>query len=132
MADIAAKAKLQALTKNFLSVLVENRRLNALPGVIGAYDKIVSMRSGEVAVRVETAVKMSVSQEKEFTKKLSTVIGSDISVETFVTPEILGGMIVTIGSYMVDDSVRRKLERLGATLRQSSNQNTVQNLKEVV
>ncbi len=130
--EIASKAKLDKLTQNFLGVLVQNRRLNALPGIIKTFHKIVSERSGQVSVRVETATKMSTTQEKEFTKKLSKVIGADITVETQVTPEIIGGMVVTIGSYMVDDSVRRKLSRLGAVLKQGSNQNTVQNLKEVI
>ena len=130
--DIATKAKLQTLTQNFLGVLVQNRRLYALEGVIKVFHKIVSQRSGEVSVRVETAHKLTAAQEKDFTKKLSAVIGSDISVETVVAPEIIGGMVVTIGSYMVDDSVRRKIERLNSALKQTSNQNTVQNLKEVV
>ena len=129
--DIAAKAKLQKLTKNFLGVLVQNRRLNILVGVIRVYHKMVSVRSGEVSVRVQIAQKMTATQEKNFHKKISSAIGSDVLVETVIAPEILGGMIITIGSYMVDDSVRRKLERLGSALKKGSNQNTV-NLKEVV
>ncbi len=135
ISDISNKAKLNKLTKNFLGVLVLNRRLNALEGVIKAYDEAVSLRSGELSVRVETAVKLTAAQEKAFQKKISAVIGSNALVDAVVTPEILGGMIVTIGSYMVDDSVRRKLERLGSALRQGSNQNNSnqdQNLKEVV
>lgn len=131
MTDIAAKAKLQKLTKNFLGVLVQNRRLNALVGVIKVYNKLVSARSGEVSVRVQTAQKLTATQEKDFQKKISSAIGSDVLVETVVAPEILGGMIVTVGSYMIDDSVRRKLERLSSALKKGSNQNTV-NLKEVV
>ncbi len=132
ISDLAKKAKFNKLTQNFLGVLVQNRRLGALLGVIKAYDKAVSVRSGEVSVRVETATPLSATQEKEFQKKLSVVIGSSVLVETVVAPEILGGMIVTIGSHMVDDSVRRKLERLSSALKQGSNQNNIQNLKEVV
>ena len=129
--DIAAKAKLQKLTKNFLGVLVQNRRLNTLVGVIKVYHKLVSARSGEVSVRVQTAQKLTATQEKDFQKKISSAIGSNVLVEAVVAPEILGGMVITIGSYMIDDSVRRKLERLGSALKKGSNQNTV-NLKEVV
>jgi len=133
ISDLAKKAKFNKLTQNFLGVLVQNRRLGALLGVIKSYNKAVSVRSGEVSVRVETATPLSATQEKEFQKKLSVVIGSSVLVETVVAPEILGGMIVTIGSHMVDDSVRRKLERLSSALKQGSNQNnTAQNLKEVV
>ncbi|MCF6328970.1 MAG: F0F1 ATP synthase subunit delta, partial [Henriciella sp.] len=55
-----------------------------------------------------------------------------VSIEEKVTPEIMGGVIVTIGSYMIDDSVRRKLERLGVALKSNAHQNKVQNLNEVV
>ncbi len=131
--EIASKAKLNKLTQNFLGTLVQNRRLNALLGIIKAYDRVVSVRSGEVSIRVETAIKLSAAQEKDFQKKLSTSIGSNVIVETDVNPEILGGMIVTIGSYMVDDSVRRKLERLALALKQGANQNDFnKDLKEVV
>ncbi len=130
--DIVQRANFNKLTQNFLGVLVQNRRLNALEGIIDAYDKAVSVRAGEVFVRVETAVKLTSAQEKAFQKKLSNVIGSNVFVKTEVVPEILGGMIVTVGSHMVDDSVRRKLERLSSALKQGSNQNTAQNLKEVI
>lgn len=132
ISDIAKKAKLHKLTSNFLNVLVENRRLNALEGVIKSYNQEMSKRSGEVSVRVETSAKLTSAQEKEFQSKISGAIGSNVSIETRVTPEIMGGSIITIGSYMIDDSVRRKLERLGSALKQSSNSNTIQNLKEVV
>ncbi len=137
ISEIATKAKLDKLTKNFLGVLVQNRRLNALLGMIAEFKKEISKRSGEVLVRVETASKLSAAEQKDVEAKISKVIGSNISVEAVVTPEILGGMIVTIGSYMVDDSVRRKLERLGSALKQGSNQNNInqtkaKNLKEVV
>ncbi len=131
LSDIAEKAKFQDLTKNFFGVLISNRRLNALPGIIKAYRKEVAKRSGQVEVRVETAEKMTAAQAKDVQKKISVAIGTDVAVEAHVVPEIIGGMVVTIGSYMIDDSVRRKLERLNVALKSNSNQNTV-NLKEVV
>lgn len=129
--EIADKAKLQDLTRNFLNVLIQNRRLYALSAIMKAYKKEVSKRSGELSVRVETAEKMTAAQKKEFETKISGVLGSGVAIEAVVSPEIIGGMVVTIGSFMVDDSVRRKLERLSSALKNSSNQNTV-NLKEVV
>ncbi|MGH1457020.1 MAG: ATP synthase F1 subunit delta [Alphaproteobacteria bacterium] len=129
--DISSKARLQKLTKNFLGVLVANRRLSALPGIIKAFEREIAVRSGQVEVRVETASKMSAAQKKSLEKKISTTLKTEIKLTEDVTPEIMGGMVVTIGSYMIDDSVRRKLERLDVALKSNSNQNTV-NLKEVV
>lgn len=128
---IAAKSKFNKLTSNFLAVLVQNRRLDALSGIIKAYKRIIAKKSGLIEVSLETSVKLTAAQSKEFQKNIEKALGSSVSIEEKVTPEIMGGVIVTIGSYMIDDSVRRKLERLGVALK-SSNQNTVQNLKEVV
>ncbi len=130
--DICEKAKFQKLTHNFLGVLVENRRLNALCGVIESFSKIAAERAGHVSVSIETAEKLSAAQEKDIKSKIEKALGTSVTIEPKVTPEIIGGMIVTIGSYMVDDSVRRKIERLGVALKSNANQNTIQNLKEVV
>lgn len=129
---IIKKAKPNKLTANFLGVLVENRRLGALPGIIKTFNKIIAERSGVVEVSLETAVKLTAAQAKEFQKKIEKALGCSVSIEEKVTPEIIGGVIVTIGSYMIDDSVCRKLDRLGVALKSNANQNTVQNLKEVV
>lgn len=132
MQDICEKAKLQKLTYNFLGVLVKNRRLSALEDIIEAFQKIIAKRAGRISVSVETADKLSAAQEKDIKSKIEKALGTGITIESKVTPEIIGGMIVTIGSYMVDDSVRRKIERLGVALKSNANQNTIQNLKEVV
>lgn len=130
--DLCAKAKFQKLTFNFLGVLIQNRRLNALEGIIEAFGKAVAKRAGHVSVSVETAEKLTASQEKDIKSKIEKALGTGVTIEAKVTPEIIGGMVVTIGSYMVDDSVRRKIERLGVALKSNANQNTIQNLKEVV
>ena len=68
--EIVKKAKLNKLTANFLGVLVQNRRLAALPGIISVFNKIIAERSGVVEVRLETAVKLTAAQAKEFQKKI--------------------------------------------------------------
>lgn len=132
MDELAKKAKLHTLTVNFIGVLAQNRRLNVLSEMILSFRKQVSARRGEVSVQVQTATELSEKQKTEFTKKIAQALGKDVAVEAVVVPEIIGGMVVTVGSYMIDDSVRRKLERLGSALVQGANQNTNQNLKEVV
>lgn len=113
---ISTKAKFQKLTHNFLGTLVENRRLDTLSAVIAAFHRLFSERSGEVIAEVTTAHKLSAAQSKELVKVLSKEVGSDIILSAKVDKNILGGMIVKIGSRMVDNSVARKLERLGAVL----------------
>lgn len=116
MKTIGEKAGFQEITKKFIGVLIQNRRLSALEGIIAAFRSDLARRRGEVAVSVDVAQDLTEKQKKELHAALSKAIGSDVSVRVNVEPDILGGMIVTVGSRMVDDSVRRKLERLRGAL----------------
>ena len=72
---------------------------------------------------------MSAKQKKDLEAALSKAIGKDVAIHATVQPDILGGMVVTVGSYMIDDSVRRKLERLKVSMGKGANENVT--LKEV-
>lgn len=132
MNTLLEKQKLNTLTMNFVGVLIQNRRLNVLEGVMDAFDRMVSERKGVVRVLVETAHELNAKQKEDVSVKISSALGKDVIIDAQVVPEIIGGTVITIGSYMIDDSVRRKIERLGAALTGSANQNTIQNVKEVV
>jgi len=132
MNTLLEKQKLNTLTMNFVGVLIQNRRLNVLEGVMDAFDRMVSERKGVVRVLVETAHQLNAKQKEDVSVKISSALGKDVIIDAQVVPEIIGGTVITIGSYMIDDSVRRKIERLGAALTGSANQNTIQNVKEVV
>ena len=129
---IAKKARFTTLTSNFLKTLVDNRRLNILEAAMDVFAQEISKRRGEIVVSVETAQALTAAQEKSLQSALKKETGSNVVLDTKVTPEILGGIVVTIGSQRIDDSVARKLERLKATMSSGAagaNQNT--NLKEV-
>jgi len=128
MEAIAKRAKFQELTRNFLGQLVKNGRLNALEGIAQAFYKELAKRRGEVNAQVVTATELSAKQTKELQAVISKSVGSQVSVDVKVDPAIMGGMIVTLGSYRVDDSIARKLERLRVRMGKQANQN---NLKEV-
>lgn len=129
MAALSAKAKFQDLTQNFIGVLARNGRLNALESVIEAFFVETSKRRGEVSVNVQVAQDLSAAQKKALEAAISKTVSSDVMLDIKVEPAILGGMIVTVGSQMIDDSVARKLERLQAAMSKQSNENQV-NLKE--
>lgn len=130
MLALADKAKFQKLTRNFLGTLVQNGRLNALEAIIVASRKLLSERRGEISAKVQTASALSPAQTKALQESISKAVGANVMLEAVTDPEILGGMIVTVGSQMIDDSVRRKLERLhGAMVHGGANQNTT--LKQV-
>lgn len=128
--SIAEKAKLQQLTGNFLGVLADNRRLNILPQIIRKFAEECRRRRGEVEAKVETAYAMSPAQTDALQKELSKAMGTNVTLDVSVNKDLLGGMVVTVGSRMIDDSVRRKLERLQRTMSSGSNENQTQ-LKEV-
>jgi F-type H+-transporting ATPase subunit delta len=128
---LAEKAKFQKLTRNFLGVLARNRRMAALEAITAAFHKELSRRRGEITVNVQTAQDMTPAQLKALQDALSKSMNADVIVHAKVEPSILGGMIVTVGSHMIDDSVARKLERLKAAMNKQSNENTLSTLEGV-
>lgn len=113
---LAGKSGFSDLTTRFLGVLAQNRRFPILPAVIVAVKKEMVRRRGGVDARVQSAVALSETQTRLLQKSLSDAMGSNVTLNVEVNKDLLGGMIVTVGSRMVDDSVRRKLERLKRSL----------------
>lgn len=131
IAEISKKAGFEKLTENFLGVLAQNRRLNALESIIHAVKNELSQRRGEVIAHVKVAQDLSDTQVAELQKALSEAEGKKVTVRVSVEPSIMGGMIVTVGSRMIDDSVRGKLAHMKAVMEQASvNENNVQNLSK--
>lgn len=127
---VAEKAKFQQLTGNFLGVIANNRRLKLLPQMIEVFTEQLRLRRGEVEAKIETAFALSPAQTDALQKQLSKAMGTNVTLNVAVNKDLLGGMIVTVGSRMIDDSVRRKLERLQRTMSAGSNENQT-HLKEV-
>lgn len=131
MDALADKGGFSPLVRNFINVLISNGRLSLLSVIAGEFSVLRAARSGEVLVTVETARPLSEEQKKGVQDRMSKALGRNVRIEASVDPSIIGGMVVTVGSVMIDDSVRRKLEALGLALTKGANQNEVQNLKEV-
>ncbi|MEM6811340.1 MAG: ATP synthase F1 subunit delta [Pseudomonadota bacterium] len=120
---IAKKAKLNEITHNFLSVLIENGRLNMLPQIIQAVYKECSTRRGEVIAEVATAFPMNDANKKELEASLEKSMGQKVAVNLEVKEDLIGGMVVTVGSKIYDASVKRKLERLKIAMMSGANTN---------
>ncbi len=118
---LAAKAGFQKLTSQFIGVLSENRRLAALPAIIGAFSDELAKSRGEVQAKVETAYALTPAQTKQLQEQLAAAMSSNVTLDVSVNKDLLGGMIVTVGSRMVDDSVKRKLERLRRAMNANEN-----------
>jgi F-type H+-transporting ATPase subunit delta len=112
IAAIGASAQLNALTQQFLGLVARNRRLFALPGMIKGFLEILAARRGQATVDVTSAVPLSESQISAIATALKSTAGGSVSVHTKIDPSILGGLIVRVGSRMVDSSLKSKLQRL--------------------
>jgi F-type H+-transporting ATPase subunit delta len=115
---LADSARFNALTANFLGVLVANRRLVILQDMIRAFHTELIRRRGETTARVEAATPLSPDQTRALQDQLGKAVGSHVTVEVTVNKDLLGGMIVTIGSKQIDSSVRHKLDRLKRAMTQ--------------
>jgi len=109
---IVKKAKFIDLTSNFITVVANNRRLFVLPAIIIAFKVILSQHQGEVTAEVITASGLSKKQLTTLGASLKKAIGSKVTINASVDHELLGGLVVKIGSRMVDSSLRTKLQQL--------------------
>jgi len=117
MAGVAGLLKLSPLTLKFLGVLAENRRLAKLPDIVRAFAAIAAAARGELAAQVTSAHPLSDAQLKALAEKLRQREGKEVKLSATVDPEILGGLIVRIGSTQIDSSIRTRLNSLAQAMK---------------
>jgi F-type H+-transporting ATPase subunit delta len=109
---IAAEAKLSPLTRNFLGLLARNRRLFVLPEIITSYLQQLAERRGEVTAAVVAAQDLTPAQRAAVDEQLRKAVGRKVAIDLQIDPSLLGGLIVRVGSRMIDASLKSKLHRL--------------------
>ena len=114
---VAGLLGLSQLTKNFLGVLAENRRLAKLPEIARAFAAIAAAARGEITAQVVTAHPLADEQRRELAAKLKAHEGRDVTIDASVDPAILGGLVVTIGSRRIDGSLRTRLNSLAQAMK---------------
>jgi len=112
LAAILEKLKIEGLTRNFLLLVAENRRLFATPAMLRAVRGLLARHRGEVSAEVLSATKLKDTQRTALKQALKAALGKDVQLEERVDPGLLGGLVVTIGSRMIDTSLRTKLNSL--------------------
>ncbi len=105
------------LTQNFLGVLAQNRRLSQLPQVIRAFRAIAAAQRGEVTAEVTSAHALSDAQLGDLKTKLTQREGRTVKIRAQVDPDLLGGLVVTIGSKRIDGSIRTRLNSLAQAMK---------------
>jgi len=117
MDAILAKASVGDLTRKFVGFVVTKRRLFALPDMIKAFLSVIAARRGETTAEVVSAKPLTKAQLTSLGSAMKSVVGTDVALTSRVEPEILGGLIVKVGSRMVDSSLRTKLNRLSLAIK---------------
>ena len=112
MAAIGAKMGLSDLTANTLALMGSKRRLFVLPQLVANLQARIAVEKGEVTADVTSATKLSAAQTKKLAETLKAKVGKTVKLNTTVDESLIGGLIVKLGSTMIDTSVKAKLAAL--------------------
>lgn len=107
------------VTKRFVGVLAQNRRVRELPALIEAFSAMAAAQRGETPAEALSAFPLTPEQEKELRSQIESSAGKKVSLTTRVDETLLGGLIVRVGSIMIDSSLRTRLTRLQRTLKEA-------------
>jgi F-type H+-transporting ATPase subunit delta len=117
---ILAKAGIGGIAANFLRVIATNRRLFAVRNIIKGYRALVARHKGEVSAEVTVAEALSGDNLDALKGALKTVTGGkDIDLDVKIDPAIIGGLIVKVGSRMIDSSLRTKLNAIKFAMKEA-------------
>ncbi len=115
---ILKKAGADGLTIKFIGTMAENGRLSSLPRVIQAFQQEHARRRGQISAEVVSAIALDDDRKAVVEKTVARLAGSDnLSLSMRVDPSLIGGLVVRIGSRMIDTSIKTKLSRLEAAMK---------------
>jgi F-type H+-transporting ATPase subunit delta len=114
---VLARAGISGLTANFVKLIARNRRLFAAADMMKAFRALAARERGEVSAEVASAHALTPEQMQLLSDTLRTSIGKNVRIDTRVDPNLLGGLVVKVGSRMIDSSLRTKLNNLKVVMR---------------
>ena len=112
LSAVLAKAGIGGLAGNFLKLVASNRRLFAAADMIKGFKNLAAKGRGETSAEVTSAVALSAAQITALKDTLKASGGKDVTLHTRIDPSLLGGIIVKVGSRMIDSSLKTKLQNL--------------------
>jgi F-type H+-transporting ATPase subunit delta len=107
------------MVRNFFHILAERDRLREVPGIAEALRDLINQRRGIITAEVTTAVTLDAELQRLVAQRLAAYLNRDpekIAITARVDPAIIGGVVARVGDWLIDDSVRGRLERLRRTL----------------
>ena len=114
---VLEKAGISGLTANFVRLIARNRRLFAIADMFKGFRALTARERGEVSAEVATAHALTPEQLQLLSDTLRAQVGKNVQIDTRVDPSLLGGLIVKIGSRMIDSSLRTKLNNLKVAMK---------------
>jgi F-type H+-transporting ATPase subunit delta len=119
LTSILQKAGIDGVAANFVKLVASNRRLFALPQIIRAFRALVAKHKGEVSASVTVAEQLSDAHLKSLKDALNAMTGKDVDLRVDIDPAIIGGLVVKLGSRMVDSSLRTKLNSIKTAMKEA-------------
>ena len=117
LSALAQKADISGLALNFVKLLCKNRRLGILSDAITAFQAKVAEARGEAIAEVTSAEKLSPAQLKDLSAALKARVGKDVTITSKIDSSLLGGLVVKIGTTMIDNSLKTKLQNLKVSMK---------------
>lgn len=118
IAAIATKMGLSGIVSNTLALMAQKRRLFVLPQLIADVRARIATEKGEMTAEVTSATKLSAAQAKTLAATLKASVGKDVKLKTAVDESLIGGLIVKLGSTMIDTSIKSKLAALQNSMKE--------------
>jgi F-type H+-transporting ATPase subunit delta len=118
MAAVGGYLGLNKLILNFLGLVAAKRRLFALPDMIKAYTALLAHHRGQITAQVTAARFMSDQQIDGLRQALRGAMKRDVAMDIMIDPALIGGIVVKVGSRMVDNSIRTKLANLKVAMKE--------------
>jgi F-type H+-transporting ATPase subunit delta len=117
---ILAKAGLSELVANFVRLVARNGRLLVLPAMISAFRNLAASARDEVQAEVTSAAPLSKTQINSLAKTLKSQLGKTVTLDAHVDPSLIGGLVVKVGSRMIDSSLKTKLSAMKIAMKEVS------------
>ena len=118
IAAVAKKMKLMPIVSNTLALMAAKRRLFVLPALVAQLRALIAEEKGEITAEVISAKAMTKTQTDKLAKAIKARIGKDVKIDATVDEELIGGLVIKVGSQMIDTSIRSKLNSLSNVMKE--------------
>ena len=118
IAAVAKKMKLMPIVSNTLALMASKRRLFVLPALVAQLRALIAEEKGEITAEVISAKAMTKTQADKLAKAIKSRIGKDVKIDATVDESLIGGLVVKVGSQMIDTSIRSKLNSLSNVMKE--------------